>query len=104
LFFQFSFYWYIFVTLNKSFLRVIKLCFYLLNPFKKFTSIIDYIFLDKDSDSRAVLTANILSLQPGIIGTLLKKRYLIIHSMDESFFSLNDLYKTSSQVEEIKND
>jgi multisubunit Na+/H+ antiporter MnhE subunit len=104
LFLQFGFYKYILDKINTSLVKVFKICLSFLNPKTKYISILDYVFLNKDSDSNAVLTANILTLMPGTIGILMKKRYLIVHSLDKDYFSLGDMYNISTDIEKIDDD
>jgi multisubunit Na+/H+ antiporter MnhE subunit len=104
LFLQFGFYKYIFTKMNTSLTKVFKLCLEFMDADVKFTSILDYVFLNKDSDSNAVLCTNILTLMPATLGILMKKRYLIVHSIDKDYFSLGDMYNISVEVEKIDDD
>ena len=69
-----------------------------------FTSILDYVFLNKDSDAKSVLVANLLTLLPGTIGILMKKRYLIVHSLDLIYFSQAEMYDITVDVNKIDDD
>jgi multisubunit Na+/H+ antiporter MnhE subunit len=104
LFLQIGFYKYIFSKLNGSIVKSFSICLSFLNPNKKFVSILDYVFLNKDSDSNAVFTTNLLTLMPGTIGILVKKRYLIVHSLDKDYFNLTDMYNISMEIEKIDDD
>lgn len=84
--------------------KVFKICFQFLNPKTQFTSILDYVFLNKDSDAESALSANLLTLLPGTIGILMKKRYLIIHSLDKDYFSLTDIYNITNEINKIDDD
>ena len=70
----------------------------------EFTSIIDYVFLDKDSDAESSFTCNLLTLLPGTIGVLTKKRYLIVHSLDKEYFSLIEMYNITNEVGRLDDD
>ena len=104
LFLQFGFYRYIFSKINNSIINVFKICLQFLNPKTEFTSILDYVFLNKDSDAESVLTANLLTLLPGTLGILMKKRYLIVHSLDKDYFSLAEMYNITNEVAKIDDD
>lgn len=104
LFLQFGFYKYIFEKLNNNILNIFKICIQFLQPKTEFISILDYVFLNKDSDAESALTANLLTLLPGTIGILMKKRYLIVHSLDKDYFSLNEMYNITNEVGKIDDD
>lgn len=104
LFLQFGFYRYIFDKFNSSAVNIFKICLQFLNPKTKFISILDYVFLNKDSDAESSLTANLLTFLPGTIGVLMKKRYLIVHSLDKDYFSLSEMYNITNEVGRIDDD
>ncbi len=104
LFLQLGFYTYIFEKFNNSAANIFKICLQFLNPKTKFTSILDYVFLNKDSDAESSLTANLLTFLPGTIGILMKKRYLIVHSLDKDYFSLSEMYNITTEVGKIDDD
>jgi multisubunit Na+/H+ antiporter MnhE subunit len=104
LFLQFGFYKYLFDKVNSKLLLVFKICFQFLNPKTEFTSILDYVFLNKDSDAESVFTANLLTVLPGTLGILMKKRYLIVHSLDKDHFSLSEMYNITNEVGKIDDD
>ena len=104
LFLQFGFYRYLLDKINSSLINVFKICFQFLSKKTEFTSILDYVFLNKDSDAESVLTANLLTLLPGTIGVLIKKRYLIVHSLDKDYFSLSEMYNITNEVGKIDDD
>ena len=104
LFLQFSFYKYIFSKVFSKFFYIIDICSKFIDPKTKFTSIVDYIFLNKDSDSESGFIANLLNILPGTFGILMKKRYLIVHSLDLKYFSLKEMYDISNEVVGINDD
>ena len=104
LFLQVSFYSYIFEKFNNNVLNIFKICLQFLNSKTEFTSILDYIFLNKDSDTETALTANLLTFLPGTIGILMQKRYLIVHSLDKDYFSLSEMYNIINEVNKIDDD
>jgi len=104
LFLQFGFYEYIFRKIINNFKNVFKICSQFYKRNTKFTSILDYVFLNKDSDSQSALAANLLTLLPGTIGILMKKRYLIVHSLDEKYFSLSEMYNITTEIGKIDDD
>ncbi len=103
-FLQFNFYAYILQQLNKNISNVFKICMQFLKSNTEFTSIIDYVFLDKDSDAESSFTCNLLTLLPGTIGVLTKKRYLIVHSLDKEYFSLIEMYNITNEVGRLDDD
>lgn len=103
-FLQFNFYSYIFKQLNNNIINVFKICLQFLKPNTEFTSIIDYVFLDKDSDAESSFTCNLLIFLPGTIGVLTKKRYLIVHSLDQKYFSLIEMYNITNDVGKLDDD
>jgi len=104
LFLQFGLYKYVFGKLNDNFLKIFVICYKFLDKDTKFTSILDYVFLNKDSDAESALTANLLTLMPGTIGILMKKRYLIVHSLDKDYFSLSEMYNITNDVGKLDDD
>ena len=104
LFLQFGFYTYIFGKINSHITNVFKICFQFLSLNTEFTSILDYIFLNKDSDAESAFTANLLTLLPGTLGILMKKRYLIVHSLDKDYFSLAEMYNITTEIGKIDDD
>lgn len=104
LYLQFSFYKYILGKIIENFKNVFKICSKFYKKDTKFTSILDYVFLNKDSDVESVLVANLLTLMPNTIGILMKKRYLIVHSLDEQYFSLSEMYNITTEVGKIDDD
>lgn len=103
-FLQFNFYAYILQQLNKNISNAFKICMQFLKSNTEFTSIIDYVFLDKDSDAESSFTCNLLTLLPGTIGVLTKKRYLIVHSLDKEYFSLIEMYNITNEVGRLDDD
>ena len=85
------------------FSKVLEICLNFVLPNVKYTSLIDYILLNKDSDSEAVFTANFMTLLPGTVGILMKKRYFIVQSLDISYFSLSEMYNISVQIAKLNN-
>ncbi len=104
MFLQFGFYQYIFGKLTNNIKNVFLICSKFYKKGTQFTSILDYVFLNKDSDAESVLVANLLTLLPGTIGILMKKRYLIVHSLDEKYFSLAEMYNITVEVGKIDDD
>ena len=104
LFLQFGFYRYIFEKINNNIINAFKISLQFLTPKTEFVSILDYVFLNKDSDAESALTANLLTLLPGTIGILMKKRYLIVHSLDKDYFSLAEMYNITNEVGKIDDD
>lgn len=104
LFLQFGFYEYIFKKIIGNLKNVFKICSQFYKRKAQFTSILDYVFLNKDSDAESVLVANLLTLLPGTLGILMKKRYLIVHSLDEKYFSLAEMYNITMEVGKIDDD
>jgi multisubunit Na+/H+ antiporter MnhE subunit len=98
------FYFYILSHLNKSFFKVIKICFMFLIPNTLFISVLDYILLNKDSNSSVILTSNLITLSPGTIGILMNKRHLIVHSIDAKFFNIKDLNNIMDNIDKINDD
>ena len=103
-FLQFGFYAYIFAKVNSNIFQVFKICCQFLDSDTKFVPLFDYVFLNKDSDSESVIIANLLTILPGTLGILMKKRYLIVHSLDKEYFSLTDMYNISIEIEKIDDD
>ncbi|HSQ98253.1 MAG TPA: Na+/H+ antiporter subunit E [Rickettsiales bacterium] len=104
LFLQFGFYKYIFGKIINHIKNVFIICSKFYKKDIKFTSILDYVFLNKDSDAESALVANLLTLIPGTMGILMKKRYLIVHSLDEKYFSLSEMYNITVEVGKIDDD
>lgn len=104
MFLQFGFYQYLFGKLINNIKNVFVICSLFYKKGTKFTSILDYVFLNKDSDAESVLVANLLTMLPGTIGILMKKRYLIVHSLDEKYFSLAEMYNITVEVGKIDDD
>ena len=104
LFLQCSFYSYIFKQLNKNISNVFKICLRFLTPNANFISILDYVFLNRDSDAESAFTANLLTFLPGTIGILMKKRYLIVQSLDKDYFSLVEMYNITNEVGKLDDD
>ena len=103
LFLKFGFYIYVFEKIFTHFSKVLEICLNFVLPNVKYTSLIDYILLNKDSDSEAVFTANFMTLLPGTVGILMKKRYFIVQSLDISYFSLSEMYNISVQIAKLNN-
>ena len=103
-FLQFNFYSYIFKQLNSHIINVFRICIRFLKNDREFFPILDYVFLDKDSDSETAFTANLITLLPGTIGVLTKKRYLIVHSLDKDYFSLVTMYDITNAVGKLDDD
>ncbi len=103
-FLQFNFYSYIFKQLNSNMTNVFKICLRFLKNDREFFPILDYVFLDKDSDTETAFTANLITLLPGTIGVLTKKRYLIVHSLDKDYFSLATMYDITNAVGKLDDD
>jgi multisubunit Na+/H+ antiporter MnhE subunit len=104
LFLQFGFYKYIFGKVRNNIGDVFKICSRFCGINVKFVSVLDYVFLNKDSDAEAVLIASLLMLLPGTIGILMKKRYLIVHSLDVRYFSLSEMYNITVESGKIDDD
>lgn len=104
MFLQFGFYGYILQKVNDNLVKVFKISLQFLTSKDDFVSILDYVFLNKDSDAESALTANLLTLLPGTIGILMKKRYLIVHSLDKDYFSLSEMYNITNEVGRINDD
>lgn len=104
LFLQFGFYKYIYGKIKTDIKDLFKICSQFYRKNTKFTSILDYVFLNKDSDAESVLVANLLTLLPGTIGVLMKKRYLIVHSLDVKYFSQNEMYGITVDIAKIDDD
>ena len=84
--------------------NVFKICLRFLKNDRDFFPILDYVFLDKDSDSETAFTANLITLLPGTIAVLTKKRYLIVHSLDKDYFSLVTMYDITNAVGKLDDD
>ncbi|MDD2840106.1 MAG: Na+/H+ antiporter subunit E [Rickettsiales bacterium] len=104
IFLQFGFYQYVFGKVIHNIKNVFKICSQFYKKGTQFTSVLDYVFLNKDSDAESVLVANLLTLLPGTAGILMKKRYLIVHSLDEKYFSLAEMYNITMEVGKIDDD
>ena len=104
LFLQFRFYGYIFDKFNSHAVNIFKICLQFLDQKTNFTSILDYVFLNKDSDAESALASNLLTFLPGTIGILMKKRYLIVHSLDKEYFSLSEMYNITNEIGKLNDD
>jgi len=104
LFLQLGFYRYLFDKLSMNLTKVFKICLGFWNRRIEYTSILDYVFLNKDSDTEAVFVANLITILPGTIGFLVKKRYLIVHSLDKDYFSLSDMYNITNDASRLEDD
>ena len=62
------------------------------------------MFLNRDSDAESAFTANLLTFLPGTIGILMKKRYLIVQSLDKDYFSLVEMYNITNEVGKLDDD
>ncbi len=104
LFLQSSFYFYILKQVNKNFSNIFRICISFLRKDMEFTPILDYVYINKDSDSESAFTANLLTILPGTIGILMKKRYLIVQSLDSNYFSLVDMYNMTNDIGKLDDD
>jgi len=104
LFLQFGFYKYIFHKINESFFNVFRMAFAFLKIKQNFNPALDYIFLNKDDDSEIALCVNIITSLPGTICVAIKKRYIVVHSLHPSYFSLSDMYAVSSEINSVYDD
>lgn len=101
---QFGFYKFLFVNINKKLSSVISICIKFLNPKYKFKPVLDYVFLNKDSDAEAVLGVNLINMFPATICVAVKKRYIIVHSLGAEYFSPSEMYYISSGLGKVYDD
>jgi multisubunit Na+/H+ antiporter MnhE subunit len=104
LFLQLGFYKYLFEFVNDNFFNSFKVAYSFIRIKPDIDPIIDFIFLDKDDDSEISLYSNSLNLIPGILCFSIKKRYVVIHSLNKDIFSLFDIYVTSNKVGLVHDD
>lgn len=104
LFLQFGFYTFFLSKINKNFIKIFQICLDFLNFKKEFVSVLDYFMINKDSDSDNVLNANVLTLMPGTIGILIRKKNLVVHSLDAKYFSSGNMWDLSQDIEKIDDD
>ncbi|MFC1659079.1 Na+/H+ antiporter subunit E [Pseudomonadota bacterium] len=104
LFLQLGFYKYVFELVNESFFNNFKVAYSFIRKNPKIDPIIDFIFLDKDNDPEIALYVNSLNLTPGVLCFSIKKRYVLIHSLDKNLFTLFDIYNTSNKVGLVNDD
>lgn len=104
MFLQAGFYKFIFKMINNRFGSAFRLASEFLNPKKEFQPLLDYVFLNKDSTAEVTLAVNLLMAMPGIIAVATKKRYIIVHSLGDSYFTLTDMFNISNEISKVHDD
>lgn len=66
--------------------------------------VLDYLFIENEDIYENNLSSSILSLNAGIISSMIKNRCIIIHSMNKLFFTPNQLYFLSIETQKVNDD
>jgi hypothetical protein len=104
LFLQFGFYNILSKKIFLCFGENIYLAFQFLLPRNNIDPIIDFLYIDDNNIFKNNLVCNILNMNFGIINCIIKNQCFFIHSMNELFFSPNQLYFLSVEVQRIHDD
>lgn len=101
---QFGYYKFLKVFLREYILNSFKLAHSFLNLKYKFKPVADYLLIEKEYDEESVLFVNALNLIPGSICMILKRRYIVVHSLDDFYITKNDLFELSKRVSTVHDD
>lgn len=104
MFLQFGFYKLVFNKLMIYFTENLYLAFQFLKPNNTIIPLLDYLFVENSDITENALACNILNLNTGCIASIIKNQCIIIHSMNELFFTPNQLYFLSVETKKINDD
>lgn len=101
---QFGYYKFLKRFLNEFIINSFKLAHSFMNFKHEFKPVADYLLITKEYDEESVLFVNAVSLLPGSIAMILKRGYVVVHSMDDCYISKNDLFELNKKVSTVHDD
>ena len=105
LFLQLGFYKFIFSKVNNAFYYSIKFAYKILtNKTKDFSPFIDYIYLENDDICETCLLVNVLNMLPGVTCIVVKKKYLVVHSLGFEYFIPSDTFLFNQEISKVYDD
>ena len=104
LFLQFGFYKLLLNKLGRSFSENLYLAFQFLKPDNNLIAIFDYLFVENDNIYQNSATCSILNLNFGCVSTIIKNQCIIVHSMNELFFTPNQLFFLNIESQKMNDD
>jgi hypothetical protein len=87
-----------------SFTENVYLAFRFLGFGNSIVPVVDYILIENDNAIHNALLCGILNLNCGILSCVIKNQCLMVHSIDELFFTPNQLYFLNIEVKNINDD
>jgi hypothetical protein len=82
----------------------IYLAFQFLKIENNLIPIIDYVLIDNENTIQNALLCGIMNINCGILSCVIKNQCLMIHSLNELFFTPNQLYFLNIDIKRINDD
>ena len=104
IFLQFGFYKLLIQKICINFLENFYLAFEFMKPDNNLMPLLDYLFIENENINENALACNLLNLNFGCVAAVIKNQCIIIHSMNDLFFTPNQLYFLSIESQKINDD
>jgi hypothetical protein len=101
---QFGFYKLLLKSIMHSFGENIYLAFQFLKTNNTLIPIVDYILVENDNVTQNALLCGIMNLNCGVLSCIIKNQCLMIHSLNELFFTPNQLYFLNIEIKNVNDD